>query len=210
MFDKYLSVSIIPVAVLKTEEELRCIAELCLEYLPALELTMRTEFSYKALEILATDYPSLPYAAATVLDIDQAEKVLNLGANIIVSPGFQKSLAIHAIEKGYAFIPGVSTPSEVQQCLEFDFKYIKFFPAAVCGGVTWLQTMESVYEHTGVKFIPLGGINSQNITEYLSLKNVAACGGTWLCARELLDTKNWSELKRRFKEASKIIKEIKK
>ena len=52
MFEKYISTPIIPVVVVETEEEIRNIAELCLEFLPSIELTMRTEYGYKALEIL--------------------------------------------------------------------------------------------------------------------------------------------------------------
>ena len=50
MFKKYISTKIIPVAVKsETEEEIRNIADLSSEYLPAIELTMRTGYSYKAL-----------------------------------------------------------------------------------------------------------------------------------------------------------------
>ncbi len=208
MFNKYISVPIIPVAVIETEEEIRNIADLCLEFLPAIELTMRTDYGYKALEILAKDYPTLPRAAATVLNTEQADRILDLGTNIIISPGFQPCLLEHAKKKNYHYIPGAVTAAEIEQCLSFGHKHIKFFPASVFGGVDWLKAMAPVYSHIGIKFMPLGGVKLENVKEYLSEKNVFACGGSWLCPRSLLEKRDWKELRKRFSEASDILKSL--
>lgn len=209
MFKKYISTKIIPVAVVETEEEIRNIADLSSEYLPAIELTMRTEYSYKALEILAKYYPDLPRAAATVISKEQVDKILDLGTNIIISPGFQTNMLEYAKNKNYDYIPGVATPSEIEQCLSYGHKYLKFFHAGVFGGIEWLKGVGAVYSHTGVKFMPLGGVSINNVLEYLKEPNVFACGGSWLCSRDILKEKNWTEMKNRFKKASELIKQIK-
>lgn len=209
MFKKYISTKIIPVAVVETEEEIRNIADLSSEYLPAIELTMRTEYSYKALEILAKYYPDLPRAAATVISKEQVDKILDLGTNIIISPGFQPNMLEYAKNKNYDYIPGVATPSEIEQCLSYGHKYLKFFHAGVFGGIEWLKGVGTVYSHTGVKFMPLGGVSINNVLEYLKQPNVFACGGSWLCSRDILKEKNWTEMKNRFKKASELIKQIK-
>ena len=209
MFKKYISTKIIPVAVVETEEEIRNIADLSSEYLPAIELTMRTEYSYKALEILAKYYPNLPRAAATVISKEQVDKILDLGTNIIISPGFQPNMLEYAKNKNYDYIPGVATPSEIEQCLSYGHKYLKFFHAGVFGGREWLKGVGAVYSHTGVKFMPLGGVSINNVLEYLKQPNVFACGGSWLCSRDILKEKNWAEMKNRFKKASELIKQIK-
>ena len=206
MFKKYISTKIIPVAVVETEEEIRNIADLSSEYLPAIELTMRTEYSYKALEILAKYYPDLPRAAATVISKEQVDKILDLGTNIIISPGFQPIMLEYAKNKNYDYIPGVATPSEIEQCLSYGHKYLKFFHAGVFGGIEWLKGVGAVYSHTGVKFMPLGGVSINNVLEYLKQPNVFACGGSWLCSRDILKEKNWTEMKNRFKKASELIK----
>lgn len=206
MFKKYISTKIIPVAVVETEEEIRNIADLSSEYLPAIELTMRTEYSYKALEILAKYYPDLPRAAATVISKEQVDKILDLGTNIIISPGFQPNMLEYAKNKNYDYIPGVATPSEIEQCLSYGHKYLKFFHAGVFGGIEWLKGVGTVYSHTGVKFMPLGGMSINNVLEYLKQPNVFACGGSWLCSRDILKEKNWTEMKNRFKKASELIK----
>ena len=209
MFKKYISTKIIPVAVVETEEEIRNIADLSSEYLPAIELTMRTEYSYKALEILAKYYPNLPRAAATVISKEQVDKILDLGTNIIISPGFQTNMLEYAKNKNYDYIPGVATPSEIEQCLSYGHKYLKFFHAGVFGGIEWLKGVGAVYSHTGVKFMPLGGVSINNVLEYLKQPNVFACGGSWLCSKDILKEKNWTEMKNRFKKASELIKQIK-
>ena len=206
MFKKYISTKIIPVAVVETEEEIRNIADLSSEYLPAIELTMRTEYSYKALEILAKYYPDLPRAAATVISKEQVDKILDLGTNIIISPGFQTNMLEYAKNKNYDYIPGVATPSEIEQCLAYGHKYLKFFHAGVFAGIEWLKGVGAVYSHTGVKFMPLGGVSINNVLEYLKHPNVFACGGSWLCSRDILKEKNWTEMKNRFKKASELIK----
>ncbi|WP_286033210.1 bifunctional 4-hydroxy-2-oxoglutarate aldolase/2-dehydro-3-deoxy-phosphogluconate aldolase [Brachyspira pilosicoli] len=208
MLEKYIQTKIIPVVVVENEDETRKIAELCLEFLPSIELTLRTEYGYKALEILAKDYPNIQRSAATVLNIEQVERVVDLGTNIIISPGFQPAMLEYARNKNYYYIPGAATPSEVEQCLAYGYKYIKFFHAALYGGINWIKSIAPVYKHTGVKFMPLGGVNIDNVKEYLQNEYVFACGGTWLCPRNLIEEKNWKEIKRRFEEANKLIKEL--
>lgn len=208
MLEKYIQTKIIPVVVVENEEETRKIAELCLEYLPSIELTLRTGYGYKALEILAKDYPNIQRSAATVLNIEQVDRVVDLGTNIIISPGFQPAMLEYAKNKNYYYIPGAATPSEVEQCLAYGYKYIKFFHAALYGGINWIKSIAPVYKHTGVKFMPLGGVNIDNVKEYLQNEYVFACGGTWLCPRNLIEEKNWKEIKRRFEEANKLIKEL--
>ena len=208
MLEKYIQTKIIPVVVVENEDETRKIAELCLEFLPSIELTLRTEYGYKALEILAKDYPNIQRSAATVLNIEQVERVVDLGTNIIISPGFQPAMLEYAKNKNYYYIPGAATPSELEQCLAYGYKYIKFFHAALYGGINWIKSIAPVYKHTGVKFMPLGGVNIDNVKEYLQNEYVFACGGTWLCPRNLIEEKNWKEIKRRFEEANKLIKEL--
>lgn len=208
MLEKYIQTKIIPVVVVENEDETRKIAELCLEFLPSIELTLRTEYGYKALEILAKDYPNIQRSAATVLNIEQVKRVVDLGTNIIISPGFQPAMLEYAKNKNYYYIPGAATPSEVEQCLAYGYKYIKFFHAALYGGINWIKSIAPVYKHTGVKFMPLGGVNIDNVKEYLQNEYVFACGGTWLCPRNLIEDKNWKEIKRRFEEANKLIKEL--
>ena len=70
-------------------------------------------------------------------------------------------------------MPGVMSPSEVEQALDLGCKLLKFFPAAAAGGVAMLKALAGPYAHTGLRFIPTGGITPGNLCDYLRLPLVA-------------------------------------
>ena len=76
---------------------------------------------------------------------------------------------------------------------------VKYFPAEASGGLSLLKSMSAPY--TGIKFIPTGGINQNNLCSYLSNNKVLACGGSWMVKPELISSGNFSEITRLTKEA---------
>ncbi|MGL4394601.1 MAG: bifunctional 4-hydroxy-2-oxoglutarate aldolase/2-dehydro-3-deoxy-phosphogluconate aldolase [Brevinema sp.] len=204
ILEKFLTTKIIPVAVIQNEKELRALAELCVKYAPSLELTLRSEFALTAISLLKKDYPSITVAAATVLSPDDADKAMRAGADLIISPGFTPNLLKYAQDKNYPYIPGVSTPSEIEQCLLAGYRILKAFPIEVIGGIKWLKAMEPVYQHYGVKFIPLGGLSPDNTKTYLQAPNVISCGGTWLAPRDLIEADDWGSVEERFVLAQRL------
>ena len=206
VLEKYMLAKIIPVAVVDNEKELRNLADLCSKYVPSIELTMRTSYARTALEILHKEYSHLSCAAATILSVEQAEEAIATGTKIIISPGFTPKLVEHCAAKGYQYVPGVASAAELEFCLSHGFKILKFFPAEAAGGIKWLKAVGPVYKHMGVTFMPLGGVNMDNVTEYLKLSNVIACGGSWLCPKDLMEKGNWEEIEKRFKEVQDLLK----
>ena len=99
-----------------------------------------------------------------------------------------------SLEVGMPFVPGVATASDVELALALGCKLQKLFPADVLGGVKLLKAFAGPYGHTGVKFIPLGGVNAGNMGEYLALPIVAAIGGSWIVDKKLIVEKKWSEI----------------
>jgi 2-dehydro-3-deoxyphosphogluconate aldolase/(4S)-4-hydroxy-2-oxoglutarate aldolase len=93
------------------------------------------------------------------------------------------------------------TPSDVEQALSSGSKLLKFFPAEVAGGVAMLKALAGPYAHTGVKFIPTGGVSSGNLAEYLKLPVVAAIGGSWMVDKQLVNDGKWAEITRITREA---------
>ncbi len=205
---KYTAAKIVPAVTIENEEDLRKIADLCRKYIPAIELTQRTEFGLKALSILKQDYPDLAVAAATILNVPQAKEVLETGVDLLISPGHTPDLVEFCATNNVQYVPGVSTPDGLEYCLSKGFKLLKFFPAEVAGGIKWLKAIEPVYSHTGLSFMPLGGVSVDNVSEYLSLKNVSVCGGSWICPKDLIAKGDWAEIERRFQEVAEIIKSL--
>ena len=62
------------------------------------------------------------------------------------------------------------------------------------GGVAMLKALEGPYSHTGVRFIPTGGINPGNMLSYLQCPSVIAVGGSWMVEKKLLAAQDWIQI----------------
>lgn len=163
--------------------------------LPVAEITFRTDCAAEAIRAIKQRYPDILLLAGTVLTGQQVDAALTAGAVAIVSPGFTPSLARYCQDKDVPFFPGVCTPSEIQMAVEAGITHLKFFPAALSGGVKMLSLFRDVYPH--VRFMPTGGISMENIHEYLAVENVLCCGGTWLSPAAMMSDERWDEISKR-------------
>jgi 2-dehydro-3-deoxyphosphogluconate aldolase/(4S)-4-hydroxy-2-oxoglutarate aldolase len=109
-----------------------------------------------------------------------------------------------AHERGLGFIPGVMTPSDVEAALSLGCLVQKFFPADVAGGTRMLKALAAPYAHTGVRFIPRGGVTATSLKDFLHAPCVAAVGGSWIADRNLIKNKDWAGITRLAKEAVSI------
>ncbi len=99
-----------------------------------------------------------------------------------------------AHDAGMEMMPGIMTPSEVERALSLSCRTLKFFPAEAAGGVVMLKALAGPYGHTGVRFVPTGGVNAVNMRSYLELPFVSAVGGSWMVEKKLVASQNWSEI----------------
>lgn len=167
--------------------------------LPCAEITFRTDAAEKAIKNMREALPDMLIAAGTVLTPSQADRAIAAGADFLVSPGFNPTVVNHCKQKGYTIVPGVCTPSEVEAALEAGLSVLKFFPAEAAGGVSMIKALSGPYG--GVRFMPTGGINAKNIASYLSLKNIIACGGTWMVPADDIKNGNFEHIKALTEEA---------
>ena len=171
--------------------------------LPLAEITFRTAAAKEAIRTLTGGLPELIVGAGTVLTIEQAQKAIRAGARFIVSPGFNPKVVSFCREQGVPVIPGVNSPTQIEAAMECGLRVMKFFPAEESGGAAFLKAVAAPYE--GIRFIPTGGINAANLTSYLSLKNVIACGGSWMVKGELISAGKFEEITRLTAEAVRIL-----
>lgn len=171
----------------------------------AIELTLRTPAALEGIKRIRAEVPEVTVAAGTVLKPQQVDDVIKAGAHFAVSPGINPRVVKAAKEAGLFFGPGIMTPSDIEQALEFDCTLLKFFPAGTAGGLKHLNAMAAPYKHLGVKFIPLGGITCANVREILSDKLIAAVGGSWLAKPELIKAKQFDKITELAKEAMQAI-----
>ena len=198
---------LIPVVVLNDANDAEPLAKALIEGgLPCAEVTFRTDAAQDGIRIISEEYPDMLVGAGTVLTIDQVERAVWAGAKFIVSPGFDPEIVDYCLKKEIPVFPGCITPSEIAQAVKRGLRTVKFFPAAQSGGVGMINALAAPY--VGLKFMPTGGVNPKNLSEYLSCKSVIACGGSWMVKGELVRAGEFDKIKEMTKEAVALVKEI--
>ena len=174
--------------------------------LPCAEVTFRTEAAEESIKIMSEAYPEMLVGAGTVLTIEQVKRAVNAGAKFIVSPGFDPEIVDYCIENDIPVFPGCITPSEVAQAVKRGLKVVKFFPAEQFGGVATIKAMAAPY--TMVKFMPTGGVNANNLKDYLSCDKIICCGGSWMVKGNLIEAGEFDKIKELTKEAVELVHSI--
>lgn len=205
--EEILREKIVPVAVIDRLEDAVPIARALLAGgLSTIELTLRTPVALDCLRIIRREVPDMKVGAGTVLTPEQVDQVIDAGAYFAVAPGLNPRVVAHAQKKNLPFYPGVMTPSDVEHALELGCLLQKFFPAAVAGGLDMIKALAGPYGHTGLKLIPLGGVNPKNLAEFISHPLVGAVGGSWLVDKKLVAARDWNGITRLVQEAVAIVK----
>ena len=174
--------------------------------LTVIEVVLRTPAALDCLQAVCELDDDIVVGAGTVLSSSQATTVLERGAKFIVSPGLDESSVRIAQEAGVPVFPGVMTPSEVMQARNLGVEVVKFFPASIAGGIPALKALGSVFGD--LKFMPTGGVSAGNLAEFLALKSVLACGGSWLTPAADIAAGNYDEVTRLAREAVAIAASI--
>ncbi len=203
--DQIITTRIVPAATVETPDDATLLAEALLQGgLNVVEFTFRTAAAEEAIRCVASRFSEMLVGAGTVLSEEQLRRAAGAGARFAVAPGLNPDLVRGARLLGLEFIPGVATPSEVDMGIRLGCRLLKFFPADVLGGPKALKALSGPFGHTGVKFIPTGGINAANAGEYFSLSMVAAVGGSWMVAPALIKEGKWGEITQLSREAVEI------
>ncbi len=191
--EMFKSFSLVPVVVLDDVADATPLAEALLAGgIKSIEITLRTDAGLKAIEAVAKNVPDILVGSGTILNAMQMQAAHDAGAKFHVSPGITDALAQHAKAHNMAWLAGVANASNIMQAHACGMTHVKFFPAALAGGVPMLKQFISVFPQ--MKFCPTGGIDLSNSHEYMTLKSVFAVGGSWLTPKDLITQKNWAEI----------------
>jgi len=192
-FQSLSQIRIIPVITINdTKKAVPLAKALCDGGLPCAEITFRTVAAADAICEITTAFPEMLVGAGTILTKQQADNAVDAGAKFLVAPGLNPQVVMYCQEKNIPILPGVCTPSEIEQGLSLGLDVLKFFPAEPAGGAGMLKALSAPY--SSVKFVPTGGITPANILEYLAIKNVLACGGSWFVKEELINEGNFEKI----------------
>lgn len=204
VIEKLSKYGIVPVVKIDRAEDAVPLARaLCAGGLPCAEVTFRTPAAAAAIKAMVEAMPQMCVGAGTVLNAKQVDAAVEAGACFIVSPGFNPKTVLYCQEVGIPIMPGLSSPSEIEQAIELGLEVVKFFPAEQSGGLAKIKAMAAPY--TQMKFMPTGGINEKNLNSYLDFEKIIACGGSWMVPGDLINAGEWNKIEDLTREAVKIM-----
>ena len=208
ILNRFQQMGVIPVVAIEDHHDAGPLAEALIEGgLPCAEITFRTAAAAAAISGMAKRGDIL-VGAGTVLTIEQVKTAIGNGARFIVAPGFNPRVVAYCVEHNIPVTPGICTPTDIEAALGFGVKVLKFFPAEAFGGLKTLKAMSGPYGN--LKFIPTGGINPQNLIDYLQFAKVLACGGTWVAKSAAITQGDFDQIRDNARQAAALVAEIRK
>ena len=193
---------VVPVVVLdKVEDAIPTAKALAAGGIDTMEITFRTACAPECIKAVAENCPDVLVGAGTVINLDQCKLAIEMGAKFIVSPGFSHEVVGYCVENGITVLPGCVTPTEIMYALSYGLDTVKFFPANIYGGLVAMKHLCAPF--SGLKFVPTGGVNNDNIHEFAEAPYVHAVGGSWVCPKADINAGNWEKITNLCTEARK-------
>lgn len=173
-----------------------------------MEITFRTAAAADSIKAVSENCPEMLVGAGTVITLEQCKKAVASGAKFIVAPGFDEEVVRWCVENNVPVTPGCVTPTEIMAAMKLGIQIIKFFPAGVYGGLSAMKALSGPFG--GIKFIPTGGVNAQNLAEYLAAPFIHAVGGSWVCPKADISAGNFEKITALCREAHATVTEARK
>ena len=176
---------VVPVVVIKElDDTIPTLSALCDGGLPVAEITFRTACAAEAIALGVKKFPEMHIGAGTVINAEQAQKAIDAGAQFIVSPGLSAEVAEVCKTADIPYLPGCATPTEIMQAISLGITTVKFFPANVYGGLSAIKALSAPFPQ--VKFLPTGGVDMNNIKEFLAFDKIVAVGGSFMMKGDIV------------------------
>lgn len=204
ILNKLSAAGVVPVVVIENAKDAVPTAEAMLRGgIDVMEITFRTAAAPDAIRAVSENCPKMLVGAGTVITLEQCKQAVDCGASFIVSPGFNREVVAWCVEHDIAVTPGCVTPTEIMEAMELGLKVLKFFPANVYGGLGAMKALSGPFG--GIKFIPTGGVNAQNLAEYISAPFIHAVGGSWVCPKADISAGHFEKITQLCREARKAV-----
>jgi len=202
-----LDYRILPVLVIRDASLTSDLARVLIDSgLPLVEVTLRTDESWSALEAIVKS-EELTVGIGSVSQESELRRALDLGVKFAVSPGFSPELFSIAQQLEIEYIPGVATPSEILNASRMGAQNLKWFPAKALGGVPALRAASAPFPK--INFMPTGGLDLSSALEFLKEPNVRQVGGSWMLEEEWLAKRDFVAISKSITESlARISSEI--
>ena len=207
IFEHFYKIGVIPVLEIDSVQHAGPLAEALLAGgLPVAEVTLRTDAALDSIRLMTHEVAEVIVGAGTVINREQAQAACEAGAQFLVSPGMVEEVVVWAQENQIPILAGAVTPTEMIRAINMGLNILKFFPAETMGGLPSIKAMSDPFPQ--LSFIPTGGIQIENLPEYLRMKKIHAVGGSWMAKRKMIADGKFDEIRRIAKEASDVVKQI--
>ncbi|MFI7443186.1 bifunctional 4-hydroxy-2-oxoglutarate aldolase/2-dehydro-3-deoxy-phosphogluconate aldolase [Nonomuraea indica] len=191
---------VVPVVAIDRVDDAPALGEALLAGgMPVAEITFRTGAAAGAIRALRRVTPDVLVGAGTVLDVATVDVAHEVGAQFVVTPGTNPAVVERCLSLGLPVVPGVNSPTGVEQVRALGLRLMKFFPAVPSGGIPMICALHGPYPD--VRFMPTGGVTAETLPDWLAEPNVTAVGGTWIAPARLLAERRFDEIARRAAEA---------
>lgn len=202
----FFSQKLLPAVTISDSEKALPLAEALLEGgLQVMEITFRTPEAAESIRKIAHALPEMNIGAGTIRTTQQIQKAIDCGARFGLAPGFDGAVVEEANSRSFPFIPGVMTPSEIEQAVNKGCHILKIFPAAPLGGPDFLDSLQGPYADTNIRFLPMGGINAETAPSYCRNSLVLAAGGSWMTPTDLIERGEFRKMRAIVKKSIKSI-----
>ncbi|MER2151158.1 MAG: bifunctional 4-hydroxy-2-oxoglutarate aldolase/2-dehydro-3-deoxy-phosphogluconate aldolase [Candidatus Limivicinus sp.] len=204
VLSRMAAAGVVPVVVLdKAEDAVPTARAMLAGGIDVMEITFRTAAAADSIRAVAAEVPEMLVGAGTVINLEQCKLAVDCGAKFIVSPGYDEETVAWCVENGIPVTPGCVTPTEIMMAKKHDLKVLKFFPANVYGGLKALKSLSGPFP--GTTFIPTGGVNNENIGEFISSPIIHAVGGSWTVPKKEINEGNFGKITQLCAEARKAV-----
>ena len=195
---------IVPVVVLENAKDAVLTAKALLAGgIDVMEITFRTAGAPESIRKVAAECPEMLVGAGTIITLEQCKEAVACGAKFIIAPGYCEKVVAWCVDRDIPLIPGCVTPTEIMAAMKYGLSVLKFFPASVYGGIDAMSALAGPFG--GIRFIPTGGVNAQNLEEYASAPFIHTVGGSWLCAKTDISAGNFEKITSLCAEARKSV-----
>ena len=136
--------------------------------------------------------------AGTVMTPEQVELAYNAGAEYIISPDCYKEVIEKTRELGMVSLPGAITPTEAANAYRWGADFVKLFPNSEFKP-SYLKALAAPLSH--IRFLAVGGVNADNLKEYLAAGAVGIGVATAIASKDLIkkgDAEGITALARKF------------
>ena len=168
-----------------------------------IEVTMTTPGALNAVEEFCGKMEDVIIGVGSVLDSETARLSILKGAEFIVTPTLNLDVIKVCRRYSKVVIPGAFTPTEIINAWQSGADFVKVFPASV-GGPSYIKAIKAPLPQ--VNLIPVGGVNIDNVSEFIKAGSSAVAVGSQLVKKEFLKEKNFEAIKNLAKEFVEKIK----